>query len=203
LYLDYIPPLVCSQCQVDAIYFDLSSAFDVVPLGYGLLLFNVFTNDLCSSNKHLRYFLFADNIKIFRTISSVANCTHLQSDTYSIHGWCAANHMKHIIDKTKAITFTRKTNAANYKDKLCDKCTNRAGSVRDLGVLSDSKLYLHHHVDYIVSQSLKMLVLTNQLHGAVLLEKLTGPQLVKKFPAFYGTRRFITVLTRASHLSLS
>jgi len=26
----------------------------------------------------------------------------------------------------------------------------------------------------------------------VLLEKLTGFQLVKKFPAFYGTRRFIT-----------
>jgi hypothetical protein len=28
--------------------------------------------------------------------------------------------------------------------------------------------------------------------STVLLEKLTGWQLVKKFPAFYGTRRFIT-----------
>jgi hypothetical protein len=37
----------------------------------------------------------------------------------------------------------------------------------------------------------------------VLLEKLTGLQLVKKFPAFYGTRRFITALTSARHLSLS
>jgi hypothetical protein len=26
---------------------------------------------------------------------------------------------------------------------------------------------------------------------------------VKKFPAFYGTRRFITAFTRARHLSLS
>jgi len=34
----------------------------------------------------------------------------------------------------------------------------------------------------------------------VLLEKLTGFQLVKKFPAFYGTRRFITAFTRALHL---
>ena len=32
---------------------------------------------------------------------------------------------------------------------------------------------------------------------------LTGLQLVKKFPTFYGTRRFITALTRARHLSLS
>ena len=37
----------------------------------------------------------------------------------------------------------------------------------------------------------------------VLLEKLTGSQLVKKFPAFYGTRRFITALTSARHLSQS
>ena len=29
----------------------------------------------------------------------------------------------------------------------------------------------------------------------ILLEKLTGLQLVKKFPAFYGTRKFITALT--------
>ena len=37
----------------------------------------------------------------------------------------------------------------------------------------------------------------------VLLEKLTGLQLVKKFPAFHGTRKFITALTRVRHLSLS
>jgi len=37
----------------------------------------------------------------------------------------------------------------------------------------------------------------------VLLEKLTGSQLVKKFPAFHGTRRFITALTTFRHLSLS
>jgi hypothetical protein len=37
----------------------------------------------------------------------------------------------------------------------------------------------------------------------VLLEKLTGFQLVKKFPAFYGTRRFITAFKFARHLSLS
>jgi hypothetical protein len=37
----------------------------------------------------------------------------------------------------------------------------------------------------------------------VLPEKLIGPQLVKKFPAFLGTRRFITAFTTARYLSLS
>ena len=37
----------------------------------------------------------------------------------------------------------------------------------------------------------------------VLFEKLTGLQLVKKFPAFHGTRRFITALTSVRYLPLS
>jgi len=37
----------------------------------------------------------------------------------------------------------------------------------------------------------------------VLLENLNGLQLVKKFTAFHGTRRFITALTSVRHLSLS
>ena len=37
----------------------------------------------------------------------------------------------------------------------------------------------------------------------VLPEKLTCPKLLKKVPAFYRTRRFITVFTKARYLSLS
>jgi hypothetical protein len=37
----------------------------------------------------------------------------------------------------------------------------------------------------------------------VLLEKLAGFQLVKKFPTYYGIRRFITAVRSARHLSLS
>ena len=37
----------------------------------------------------------------------------------------------------------------------------------------------------------------------VLLENLTGFQLVKKFSAFYGTQRFITTFTSARYRSLS
>ena len=39
--------------------------------------------------------------------------------------------------------------------------------------------------------------------STVLLEQLTGFQLVKKFPAFHGTQRFITTFTSTLHLSLS
>jgi hypothetical protein len=38
--------------------------------------------------------------------------------------------------------------------------------------------------------------------STALLEKLTGPQLVKNFPAFYVTRKFIIEFTTARHVSL-
>ena len=55
---------------------------------------------------------------------------------------------------------------------------------------------LPHHLIYILTY-----LLTPRC--TVLLEKLTGLQLVKKFPAFHGTRSFITALTSVRHLSLS
>jgi hypothetical protein len=37
----------------------------------------------------------------------------------------------------------------------------------------------------------------------ILLEKLTGSQLVKKYPSFCGTRKFFAEFTSAHHPSLS
>jgi hypothetical protein len=54
-------------------------------------------------------------------------------------------------------------------------------------------------VDY--SASIIIILLTPW--SRVLPEKLKRPKLLKKFLAFYGTRRFITAFTRARHLSLS
>jgi hypothetical protein len=53
----------------------------------------------------------------------------------------------------------------------------------------------------IMSVTLRTFLLTPWCR--VLLEKPIGSELVKKFPAFYGTQRFITAFTSARQLSLS
>ena len=58
-------------------------------------------------------------------------------------------------------------------------------------------LYLHI---YLLTYLLTYLLIPQ---SRVLLEKQTGFHLVKKFPAIYRTRRFITAFTSVRHLSLS
>ena len=64
-------------------------------------------------------------------------------------------------------------------------------------------LLSYYLLTYLLSYFLTYLLtflITHSLHAA---ESSRSSQLVKKFPAFYGTRRFITAFTSARHLSLS
>ena len=65
-------------------------------------------------------------------------------------------------------------------------------------------LYIHTFARKNGNKKNKINILTYLLTPwrRVFLEKLTGLQLVKKFPAFHGTRKFITAFTSVRHLSL-
>jgi len=63
------------------------------------------------------------------------------------------------------------------------------------GVQEEKKIFTYCKLTYLLTYSLTPC--------SKVLEKPAGSQLVKKFPAFCGTRRFITVFETAHHLSLS
>jgi hypothetical protein len=91
----------------------LSFSFTVkswVPQGstLGPLLFNICINDICNTIHNSRYLLFADDLKIYRAITTVHDCKLLQHDINSVHNWCLANGMKINIGKTTIISFSRK-----------------------------------------------------------------------------------------------
>jgi hypothetical protein len=78
-------------------------------------------------------------------------------------------------------------------------------TLKEMSVLLNDIINFKDYMALVVDES-NSCVKHTYLHtpwSRVLLEKLTGLQLVKKFPAFYGTRRFITALTSARHLSLT
>jgi hypothetical protein len=134
----------------------LSSSYVVksgVPQGstFGPLLFNILINNICDSISYYKYILFADDLKVYRN-NNIHGCKLLQSDISSVQNWCLENGMALIVGKTTIISFTRKTVGFHLNYKLSNNPI-----LRSQCVLLDSKLYIHHHVDYISSQELKML----------------------------------------------
>ena len=84
------------------------------------------------------------------------------------------------------------TRSYSFYDKLC-VIINFVDDIKVLGVIGKfRKTTITYLLTYLLTPWRR-----------VLLEKLTGLQLVKKLPAFHGTRRFITALTSVRHLSLS
>jgi len=77
-----------------------------------------------------------------------------------------------------------------WRDDVC--CT------RIIGVYSASE---NVALEYILIWTILTCLLTPWTR--VLLEKLIGSQLFKKFPAFYGSRKFITALTSACQLPIT
>ena len=100
----------------------------------------------------------------------------------------ALTHFMHVL----RMVLTVNSDYLPKRHKMADLC-KRDGLCSLWGRSGNFVYYLH---------VFRVRAVTLHVTG-VLLEKLTVTQLVKKFPAFYGTRRFITAFTRARHLSLS
>jgi hypothetical protein len=65
------------------------------------------------------------------------------------------------IAKTHVILYSRKANVLSYKYQLGHAAITPTSSVKDLGVFFESKLYFHNHIDFIFSECLKLLGLTD------------------------------------------
>jgi hypothetical protein len=65
--------------------------------------------------------------------------------------------MKINVFKIDMISFTRKANSIHFNSFLCDLLIIRTDCVKVLGVVLDSKLNFHRHVDNLQSETLKLL----------------------------------------------
>jgi hypothetical protein len=101
--------------------------------------------------------LFADYLKIFRVIKSAKDCKLLQSDIDCVQKWCYENYMKFNTLETNIIFFTRKTNSIFFNYYVDNLLIVRTDCIKDHGVMLDSKLHFHRHIDNLYPQALKLL----------------------------------------------
>lgn len=155
-YLANRQQLVCLNGEKSRIIYPKSS----VPQGSVLspLLFALFINDLPPLIKSQKLF-FADDIKIFHSIKSINDTVQLQNDANTIFNWCTINKLSINTGKCNYMTFTRKTQTHlhQYNYNINGNSLVRMNSVRDLGIIFDSRLSFELHIKNITTRAYKIL----------------------------------------------
>lgn len=133
--------------------------FSGVPQGShcGPVLFILFINDIVSHIKNSEILLFADDIKLYRSIKSTCDATLLQTDLNNLHKWCVLNSMTLNIKKCFAITFSKSNSQILFPYSINSNRLQSVTEIRDLGVNFDCKLSFDAHYIKITSNSLKLL----------------------------------------------
>ena len=101
--------------------------------------------------------MFADDLKIFKQISSKNDCNELQEDINSIADWCNKNRLKFNINKCKVVTFRKITNWHNFNYCILGEHLSRTDKIRDLGVVFMEKLNFNEHIINMVNSAYKTL----------------------------------------------
>jgi len=148
---------------------------------------------VCTDNCNCVYL--ADTLKVTAVLSELSNSTQTQAATAHSYTVRSANKRYQLVLFNHLIVMRKQTFAWR-----CDQ-TSRPPSIPHIILLFSPYSFNSSGIRH-----RGVCCLLTYLHttwSRVHLENLTGLQLVKKFPALYGTRTFITAFTSTRHLSLS
>lgn len=129
-----------------------------VPQGshLGPFLFTIFLNDITECI-NVDCLFFADDMKVFSTVSSLNDCYMLQSCLGRIDDWCARDGMWINAEKCAVVSFHRSTTPLLHDYTLGQSLISRKCTIRDLGVTLSSDLNPAYHIDDIVSRGTRAL----------------------------------------------
>lgn len=144
--------------KLDSIHSNPFHCCSGVPQGshLGPLLFIMFINDITSVLSYSQCLLYADDLKLFLSISSINDCIKLQSDIDALSIWCKVNCLHLNIAKCNVTTFSRSSNPIIHRYSIDSLYLTRVNKVKDLGVVFDQALTFCDHVDYITSKANSM-----------------------------------------------
>ena len=125
----------------------------------------MFISDIVS-NLDSQCLLYADDLKVFRKISSFSDHLKLQSDLRKIEVMCLQEGLPLNISKCGVMTFSLKHNNSIYMYHVSDSALQRFVTIKDLGIIFDTKLSFSEHYDSIVASALRALgfIIRNSKH---------------------------------------
>lgn len=119
-----------------------------IPQGtvLGPVLFVIYINDILDNIKS-EGLLFADDTKIFQTITSQVDSLILQSDIQALENWSKKWLLRFHPDKCHVLTLGKFENIKHTERyKICNEEMDHVFEQKDLGVIIDSDLTFEEHI---------------------------------------------------------
>lgn len=88
--------------------------------------------------------MFVDDLKLYTSISSTANCLTLQNQINLLQEWCHRNRLFLNISKCKIVTYSRKHISLNFPYSI-NIILERTNIIKDLGVHFDYQVTFNYH----------------------------------------------------------
>lgn len=126
-----------------------------VPQGshLGPLLFVIFISDIGLYVKNSQILLYADDCKLFKTISSHTDCVALQDDITEIYRWATLNNLQLNIKKCNIFSFYRIRNVFMHDYTIGEDVLLRPDVISDLGVIFDTKISFNPHINSLIAKA--------------------------------------------------
>jgi len=135
------------------------------------------------------FILFADDLKSFNVIHTVADCFNFQNDLNNLSIWCLLSGLQLSIDKCFSISFTRKNNRIVFNYSSNFHLLPHVSSIKDLGVIFSCTLSFSEHIQSTIaksSQTLNFIMRNTQDFALVKPLKVLYMTLIRSF-LVYGS----------------
>ena len=101
--------------------------------------------------------VYADDLKLYLVVRSIADCQHLQRLLDIFVNWCRKNWLIVSISKCQAMTFHRITSPILFDYHIDGQALERVDLVNDLGVTLDAKLCFNYNRSAVISKATRQL----------------------------------------------
>ena len=130
-----------------------------VPQGshLGPLLFILAIDDVSLILNNAKVLIYADDMKLYSSISSSRDAELLQNDLDSFATWCSKSYLNLNVGKCEFSRFFRIKSPVLFNYKINSSVLKFSNLVTDLGVVFDSKLNFNCHIDKTVTKASQML----------------------------------------------
>ena len=133
-----------------------------VPQGsvLGPLLFLIFINNIFDNllSRESSLHLFADDMLLYKPISSIDDFNKFQSDVNAVANWATRNFLTINTSKTKSMIISRKRQANEFPQLVIDGSTiDQVTSVKYLSITISSNLCWSEHISSIYSKCKSLL----------------------------------------------